>query len=66
MAGDVQVMSAGTGITHAEYNLEDEQTTLFQIWIIPAGRATSPAWGQRAFPKATREGGFEVLAGGDA
>jgi len=32
-AGDVQVMSAGTGVRHAEYNLEDEATTLFQIWV---------------------------------
>ena len=63
-AGDVQVMSAGTGITHAEYNLEDEQTTLFQIWIIPDRTGDKPGWGQRAFPKATREGGFEVLASG--
>ena len=65
-AGDVQVMSAGTGITHAEMNLEDEATTLFQIWIIPDRQGEQPGWGQRTFPKATREGGFEVLASGDA
>lgn len=63
-AGDVQVMSAGTGITHAEFNLEDEDTTLFQIWIIPDRTGEKPGWGQREFPKATREGGFEVLASG--
>lgn len=63
-AGDVQVMSAGTGITHAEYNLEDKDTTLFQIWIIPDRASEKPSWGQREFPKATREGGFEVLASG--
>ena len=65
-AGDVQVMSAGTGITHAEMNREDEATTLFQIWIIPDRQGEHPGWGQREFPKATREGGFEVLASGDA
>ena len=65
-AGDVQVMSAGTGITHAEMNLEDEATTLFQIWIIPDRQGEQPGWGQRTFPKAMREGGFEVLASGDA
>ena len=65
-AGDVQVMSAGTGITHAEMNLEDEATTLFQTWIIPDRQGEQPGWGQREFPKATREGGFEVLASGDA
>jgi quercetin 2,3-dioxygenase len=63
-AGDVQVMSAGTGITHAEYNLEDEETTLFQIWIIPDRRGEQPSWGQREFPKAAREGGFEIVASG--
>lgn len=63
-AGDVQVMSAGTGITHAEYNLEDEATTLFQIWIIPDRRGDEPSWGQREFPKAAREGGFEIVASG--
>lgn len=65
-AGDVQVMSAGTGITHAEMNREDEATTLFQIWIIPDRQGEQPGWGQREFPKATRGGGFEVLASGDA
>ena len=65
-AGDVQVMSAGTGITHAEMNREDEATTLFQIWIIPDRQGEQPGWGQRTFPKAMREGGFEVLASGDA
>ena len=63
-AGDVQVMSAGAGITHAEYNVEDEATTLFQIWILPDRRGEAPSWGQREFPKASREGGFEVLASG--
>jgi redox-sensitive bicupin YhaK (pirin superfamily) len=63
-AGDVQVMSAGTGITHAEFNQEDEATTLFQIWIMPTRTGEAPGWGQREFPKASREGGFEVLASG--
>lgn len=63
-AGDVQVMSAGTGITHAEYNREDEATTLFQIWILPDQQGERPSWGQRAFPKASREGSFEILASG--
>ena len=62
-AGDVQVMSAGTGITHAEYNLEGEPTTLFQIWIMPDRRGEQPSWGQRAFPKADRSGQWVTLAG---
>ncbi len=63
-AGDVQVMSAGTGITHSEFNLEDEATSLFQIWILPNEQGEKPGWGQREFPKASREGGFEILASG--
>ena len=50
-AGDVQVMSAGTGIVHAEYNRESEDTTLFQIWILPDRSGEPPAWGQREFPR---------------
>ena len=55
-AGDVQVMSAGTGVQHAEYNLEDEDTTLFQIWIIPDRAGGEPDWGMREFPRGTRAG----------
>ncbi len=63
-AGDVQVMSAGTGITHAEYNLEDEATTLFQIWIQPTRRGLAPGWGARQFPRGDRSGQLVVLASG--
>ncbi|WP_160120173.1 pirin family protein [Rhodovarius lipocyclicus] len=63
-AGDVQVMSAGTGVVHSEYNLEPVKTTLFQIWIIPDHMGAKPSWGSRSFPKAAREAGFEVLASG--
>ncbi|AHE56715.1 pirin family protein [Sphingomonas sanxanigenens] len=65
-AGDVQVMSAGSGVRHAEYNLEDETTTLFQIWIEPAGRGGEPSWGARPFPKGDRSGRFVTLASGYA
>jgi len=63
-AGDVQVMSAGTGVTHSEFNLEDEETTLFQIWILPDQAGGNPGWGQRDFPKADRSGRFVTLASG--
>ena len=65
-AGDVQVMSAGTGVRHAEFNLEDETTTLFQIWIETDKPGADPRWGAKAFPKADRTGRFSVLASGDA
>ncbi|MEK0082611.1 pirin family protein [Benzoatithermus flavus] len=65
-AGDVQVMSAGTGIRHAEYNREGEVTTIFQIWITPRTRGLEPRWGQRAFPKADRAGALVPLASGMA
>jgi redox-sensitive bicupin YhaK (pirin superfamily) len=63
-AGDVQVMSAGTGVRHAEYNLEDEKTTLFQIWVQTDERGAKPSWGARQFPKDDRAGSFVTLASG--
>ncbi|WP_076069094.1 pirin family protein [Sphingomonas montana] len=63
-AGDVQVMSAGTGITHAEYNVEDVETRIFQIWIEPTSRGVAPSWGARPFPKGERSGRFVTLASG--
>ena len=65
-AGDVQVMSAGTGVRHSEFNLEDEMTTIFQIWIEADVRGAKPAWGAKAFPANDRTGKFSVLASGDA
>jgi redox-sensitive bicupin YhaK (pirin superfamily) len=65
-AGDVQVMSAGSGIRHAEYNLESETTRLFQIWILPTKDGGQPAWGAKPFPKADRSGRFVTLASGFA
>ncbi|GAA0728065.1 pirin family protein [Sphingomonas japonica] len=65
-AGDVQVMSAGTGVRHAEYNLEPETTTLFQIWIEPKRTGGAPSWGAKPFPRDDRSGRFVVLASGFA
>ena len=65
-AGDVQVMSAGTGIRHAEYNLEKEPTRLFQIWILPTQRGGEPSWGAKPFPRGDRAGRFVPLASGFA
>jgi hypothetical protein len=63
-AGDVQVMSAGSGIRHAEFNVEPETTRIFQIWIIPRERGGEPAWGAKPFPKGDRSGRFVTLASG--
>jgi redox-sensitive bicupin YhaK (pirin superfamily) len=63
-AGDVQVMSAGSGIRHSEYNMERETTKIFQIWIMPDSRGGKPAWGAKPFPKDDRSGRFVTLASG--
>ena len=64
-AGDVQVMSAGAGVTHSEFNLEDESTTLFQIWIETDRKGVAPQWGMMPFPKDARDGQFQLLASGN-
>jgi redox-sensitive bicupin YhaK (pirin superfamily) len=64
-AGDVQVMSAGTGIVHAEYNREPGETRLFQIWIQPNRHGRTPQWGAKPFPKGDRAGRFVAMASGD-
>jgi redox-sensitive bicupin YhaK (pirin superfamily) len=66
VAGDVQVMSAGTGITHAEFNNEVTTTKIFQIWIQPREYGGIPRWDSRTFPKVDRAGKFMVLASGYA
>ena len=65
-AGDVQVMSAGSGVQHSEMNAEGDTTTLFQIWIIPDAPGGEPGWGARQFPKDDRSGQFVTLASGMA
>jgi redox-sensitive bicupin YhaK (pirin superfamily) len=63
-AGDVQVMSAGSGVRHSEYNREDVTTRIFQIWIEPKTRGGVPSWGAKPFPKGDRAGQFVTLASG--
>ena len=65
-AGSVQVMSAGTGVHHSEYNREKETTRLFQIWIVPDARGGAPAWGAKPFPRMSFAGRFVPLASGMA
>ncbi|MCQ8239470.1 pirin family protein [Rhizosaccharibacter radicis] len=64
VAGDVQVMSAGTGIRHAEFNAEAETTRIFQIWLLPDADGEPPRWDTRSLPRGDRAGRFSVLASG--
>jgi hypothetical protein len=63
-AGDVQVMSAGSGLRHSEYNLEPETTRIFQIWIEPSQDGGQPTWGAKPFPKSDRSGKLVTIASG--
>ena len=64
-AGDVQVMHAGTGIVHSEYNLEAGPTRIFQIWLLPNRTGVAPGWGARSFPRGEASA-LQVLADGRA
>lgn len=64
--GDVQVMSAGTGVTHSEFNpLDDQETHLLQMWILPAKRGTPPRWDQAEFPIELRHGRLQRVVSPD-
>src|SRR6201987_3124583 len=65
VAGDVQVMSAGTGISHSEHNRDEDPLKLFQIWMRPRQRGGEPRWDSRKFPKGDRAGRLVELASGD-
>ena len=66
VAGDVQVMSAGSGVAHSEYNLEKEDTKLYQIWIEPNTRNVTPRWEAKAFPNVVVTQTLPVLVSGQA
>jgi len=63
-AGDVQVMSAGSGIRHSEQNEEDVPIRLFQIWLKPSAAGGIPRWGNKPFPRVDRAGVLVPLASG--
>ncbi|MFI5203795.1 MAG: pirin family protein [Flavobacteriales bacterium] len=64
--GEVQVMSAGTGVQHSEYNYkEKEQTSLFQIWIFPNQKNVKPRYEQKKFDAAHRINKWQKLVGSD-
>lgn len=64
-AGNVQVMSAGTGISHSEYNLEDEETNLYQIWITPKTKGVPPKWDMAEFPQEPVSDALTLLVSGE-
>ena len=63
-AGDVQVMSAGTGILHSEQNAETIDTRLYQIWIVPSVEGVAPRWEAKQFPKAPVADALHLLVSG--
>jgi quercetin 2,3-dioxygenase len=63
-AGDVQVMSAGTGVRHSEHNEGKEPLKLFQIWLRPRVSGGEPFWNSRTFPKDNRSDRWTMLASG--
>ena len=64
LAGNIQVMSAGTGIIHSEYNHEEKETTLYQIWISPKTKGIKPRWDSGEFPKKFSTDKLKLLVSG--
>lgn len=64
--GDVQRMSAGSGITHSEFNHVDDVTThFFQIWIEPSQRGMVPSYEQKTFAESEKRGALRLVASSD-
>ena len=63
--GEVQRMSAGTGVMHSEKNASDELVHLLQIWILPERHGITPGYEQKAFPAAERDGRLRLVASRD-
>ena len=64
--GDVQIMSAGTGVLHSEYNASQEQPVHFlQIWIEPEVIGIAPSYEQKHFAEAEKRGRLRLIASGD-
>ncbi|MGE5236870.1 MAG: pirin family protein [Acidobacteriota bacterium] len=65
-AGDVQRMTAGSGIQHSEFNhSESEEVHFLQIWIEPERQGLAPAYEQRSFPREGKRGGWRLIASRD-
>jgi redox-sensitive bicupin YhaK (pirin superfamily) len=61
--GELQRMTAGTGIRHSEFNPSDrEPVHLYQIWLLPERRGLQPGYEQKAFPEAERQGTLRLVA----
>ena len=66
LPGELQAMSAGSGLLHSEYNPSStEPLHLFQMWILPAEKGITPRYDQKLFPIAGRQGKFQILASPD-
>jgi redox-sensitive bicupin YhaK (pirin superfamily) len=63
--GEVQIMSAGTGVEHSEFNASDQELHFLQMWVLPAERGTAPRYGQKAFEKSERQGNLRLVVSPD-
>ena len=63
--GMVQLMSAGKGIEHSEFNAADEELHFLQMWVIPKERGTEPRYEERSFPEAERRGALRLVVSPD-
>lgn len=66
LPGDVQRMSAGTGVTHSEFNASQTEPVHFlQIWLVPAEKGIAPSYEQKTFPEGEKRGRLRLVASPD-